>query len=158
MSRVIKYLVVMVWAACLSTVSIAADFKYFSIDLAEGWQVVQPEQQSKSGSYNVVFTNQTQDSAIIIKSTHFGKVLTGEQVVSEAQKTMNTLKRMNIVFAAADYDANQGLFVASAVRPSDNMPWRIVMTQENGVLYCIIFNGKDIDGASKILNSLKSKA
>lgn len=134
----------------------ANTYRYFSIDLGDNWVEYVPQRANKKGEYRVVFTNKTQDTAITITAAPKPGKLNTQGMVAEAQKVIDRLQRQNIKFFNANYDEQQGVFAAAGLQEGSQQQWRIVMIQENAVLYTVLFNGTDIDGASAILNTLRA--
>lgn len=167
MSKMLKWMMILVWVCLMSTVSFVANantsnaagtktYKFFSIQLLEGWSEYVPQKKLKNGNYIVVFTNATKDSAITITSSPKQVALTETQMIQEANKVLERLKKKNIRFLNANFDKQNGIFASAGVGLKDNQQWRVVMIQENNVLYTVLFNGSDIQSASHILNTLQA--
>lgn len=156
MGRMLKLMVALVFTAVMTSTSMAATYKYFAIQLLEGWSEFVPQKMNKKGEYITVFTNASQDTAITITAFANPTPLTEQQMLGEAQKVVNRLQKRGINFTNGGYDQQQKVFAAAGVQASNNQQWRVVMTQEGQVLYTVLFNGTDVDGASRILNTLQA--
>lgn len=156
MVKLIKWFTTFMLSAVMVGVVWANDYHYFSITLDDGWFEFIPQKQTKNGDYLVVFSNKAQDTAITITASPRPGKLSTQDMVQEAQQVIDRLQRQNIKFVAANYDEQQGVFAAAGQQVDSQQQWRVVMTQENAILYTVLFNGNDVDGASRILNTLKS--
>lgn len=156
MGKILKSMCILVLLGLMSSVSLAADYKFFSIQLSEGWSEIVPQKATKRGDYVVVFSNANRDTAVTITASPKAAAMSPDQIVKEAEKIMNRLKRQGIEFVGGNFDQNQGVLAVAGVSQKDQQQWRIVMVQENNVLYTVLFNGRDIDNAAKILNTLKA--
>lgn len=134
----------------------AKDYKYFSIDLIEGWYEFKPQFLNERGTYVTILSNQAQDTAITLAATKNPSDLTAQQMVENAQSLVQRMQLKGVSFNTANYDEQQGVFVAAGINQETQEPWRVVMTQDNQVLYTVLFNGAQVDQASQILNTLKS--
>lgn len=136
----------------------AKEYKYFSIDLIDGWYEFKPQFLNERGTYVTILTNQAQDTAITLAATKNPSDLTAPQMVENAQSVVQRMQAKGVAFSTANFDEQQGVFVAAGVNQANQEQWRVVMTQDNQVLYTVLFNGAQVDEASQILNTLKSVA
>lgn len=136
----------------------AKEFKYFSVDLLDGWHELKPQAINQYGTYVAILTNQAQDTAITVAATVNPAPLEAPQMLKQAQSIVQRMQTQGISFVNGNFDEKQGVFVAAGMEQKNQEEWRIVMTQDNQVLYTVIFNGAQIEEASQILNSLKSVA
>lgn len=131
-------------------------YKYFAIDLLEGWTEYFPQKQKKNGEYIVVFNNATGDTALTITVFKNAQALSDKEIQDAAFKVMKRLEKNDVIFNTANFDTQQHVFAGAAAHKVSGQQWRLILTQQNKVLYTVLFNGTDLDGASRVLNTLQA--